>query len=175
MAREAAVTVKRAKFKVGDSIFYPSAGVGVIKALEDVITGGELEPCYVISFPEAKMVIKIPKGNIEKNGIRPLLDTRKLKELFKILSSRSRRRATTGNWAERCKQLERKINSGSHLELGEVVRDLARWKKQSGLSFEESMLFETACGYLVREVAAVQGIGPEVARDRIYGFIGLRS
>ncbi|MEK6551689.1 MAG: CarD family transcriptional regulator, partial [Pseudomonadota bacterium] len=128
------MTVKRAKFKVGDSIFYPSAGVGVIKALEDVITGAELEPCYVISFPESKMVIKIPKANIEKNGIRPLLDTRKLKELFKILSSRSRRRATTGNWAERCKQLERKINSGSHLELGEVVRDLARWKKQSGLS-----------------------------------------
>ena len=175
MAREAAVTVKRAKFKVGDSIFYPSAGVGIIKAVEDVITGGHFEACYVISFPDAKMVIKLPKTNIEKNGIRPLLDSRKLKELFKILSSKSRRRATTGNWTERCKQLERKINSGSHLELGEVVRDLARWKKQSGLSFEESMLFETACGYLVREVAAVQGIHHDVARDRIYGFIGLRS
>ena len=100
MAREAAVTVKRAKFKVGDSIFYPSAGVGIIKAVEDVITGGHFEACYVISFPDAKMVIKLPKTNIEKNGIRPLLDSRKLKELFKILSSKSRRRATTGNWTD---------------------------------------------------------------------------
>lgn len=169
------MTAKRARFKVGDTIFYPSAGIGEIKAVEDVVTGGQLETCYVIAFPESKMVIKIPTANIEKNGIRPILNSRKLKELFKILSSRGGRRVNTTNWTERCKQIERKINSGSHLELGEVVRDLAHWKKKSGLSFEESMLFETACGYLVREVAAVQGIGPDAARDRIYGYIGLRS
>jgi CarD family transcriptional regulator len=169
------VSVKRARFKVGDSIFYPSAGVGIIQAVEEVCVGGTVETCYVISIPETKMVIKLPKSNIEQNGIRPLLDSRKLKELFKVLSAKSRRRVTAGNWTERCKQIERKINSGSFIELGEVVRDLARWKKQSGLSFEESMLFETACNYLVREVAAVQGVNAETARDRIYDCIGLRA
>jgi CarD family transcriptional regulator len=172
--RRVAVPAKRSHFKVGDAIFYPSAGVGVIQGVEDVYIGGSLEACYVISFPETRMVIKLPKTNIEKNGVRPLLDNRKLKDLFKILAARSKRRATTGNWTERCKQIERKINSGSYLELGEVVRDLAHWKKQSGLSFEESMLFETACNYLVREVAAVQGTNTDVARDRIYDCIGLR-
>jgi CarD family transcriptional regulator len=167
------VPTKRPRFKLGDSIFYPSAGIGVIQNVEDVYIGEVLETCYVISFPETRMVIKLPKSNIEKNGVRPLLDSRKLKDLFKVLSARSKRRATTGNWTERCKKLERKINSGSYLDLGEVVRDLAHWKKQSGLSFEESMLFETACNYLVREVAVVQGINTEVARDRIYGCIGL--
>lgn len=169
------MSTKRARFKVGDKLFYPSAGVGVIQSVEEVCVGGAVETCYVISIPETKMVIKLPKSNIEQNGIRPLLDSRKLKELFKVLSAKSRRRVTAGNWTERCKQIERKINSGSFIELGEVVRDLARWKKQSGLSFEESMLFETACNYLVREVAAVQGINAEAARDRIYNCIGLRA
>jgi RNA polymerase-interacting CarD/CdnL/TRCF family regulator len=104
-----------------------------------------------------------------------LLDSKKLKELFKILSAKGKRRVTGGNWAERCKDIERRINSGSCLELGEVVRDLTRWKKQSGLSFEESMLLETANSYLAREVAAVQGIAPDAARVRILSYIEERA
>jgi RNA polymerase-interacting CarD/CdnL/TRCF family regulator len=55
------------------------------------------------------------------------------------------------------------------------VRDLTRWKKQSGLSFEESMLLETANSYLAREVAAVQGIAPDDARVRILSYIEERA
>jgi CarD family transcriptional regulator len=166
---------KSPRFKVGDTIFYPSAGVGVIQAIEDICIDGRIEPCFVISIPENRMVIRMPRANIGKNGVRPLLNTRKLKELFKVLSARSRRRVTGGNWTERCKDIERKINSGSCFELGEVVRDLMRWKKQSGLSFEESMLLETACGYLAREVAAIEGIPPDAAKDRICSFVGVHN
>lgn len=166
---------KRAKFKVGDSVFYPSAGVGVIEAVEEIYLGGTMQCCYVIRVPETHMVVKVPVERAEKSGIRPLLDARKLKELFKILGSRSRKRVTGGNWTERCKEIERKINSGSFVELGEVVRDLMRWKKRSGLSFEESLLLETASGYLAREVALVQGIGMDDARSRISTYIGIQS
>ncbi len=169
MAKRAAKTT----FKVGDTVFYPSAGVGVIKDVEEIYVGGQFEACLVIHIPETRMTVKVPEINIKKNGIRPLLTNRKLKELFKVLSAKSHKRVTGGNWAERCKELERKINSGSCLELGEVVRDLMRWKSQSGLSFEESMLLETASGYLAREVAAIQGVEPEVAIGRIREHIGV--
>jgi len=56
-----------------------------------------------------------------------------------------------------------------------VVRDLTHWKKTSGLSFEESLLLETACGYLAREIAAIEGISPQMARDRIKScIVGIR-
>lgn len=164
---------KRPRFKSGDTVFYPSAGVGVIQRVEELYVAGQLRPCFVIHIPETRMTVRVPQDNVEKCGIRPLLTTRKMKELFKILSARGRRRVTGGNWTERCKEIERKINSGSCLELGEVVRDLMRWKKQSGLSFEESMLLETASGYLAREVAAVQGIETEAAIDRIRTYVGV--
>ena len=166
---------KRPHFKVGDAVFYPCAGVGVVEAIEELYMSGGFKPCLVIHIPETHMTVKVPEENVRKNGIRPLLNGRKLKELFKVLSARSRRRVTGGNWSERCKELERRINTGTSLELGEVVRDLMRWKKQSGLSFEESMLLETASGYLAREVAAVQGIETEAAIDRICGYIGVRA
>lgn len=162
---------KRSRFKVGDTVFYPSAGVGVILAVEDLYLSGQVESCFVIRIQDTQMTVKVPRSNLERSGIRPLLDGKKLKELFKVLSSKSKRRVTGGNWAERCKDIERRINSGSCLELGEVVRDLTRWKKQSGLSFEESMLLETANSYLAREVAVVQGIATEAARDRILSYI----
>lgn len=164
---------KRPRFRPGDTIFYPSAGVGVIQAIEELYVAGQFRPCLVIHIPETRMTVRVPRANVEKCGIRPLLTNRKLKELFKILSAKSRRRVTGGNWTERCKEIERKINSGSCLELGEVVRDLMRWKKQSGLSFEESMLLEQASGYLAHEVAAVQGIATEAAIDRIRSCVGV--
>jgi len=166
---------QRPRFKVGETVFYPSAGVGVIEAVEDIYLSGRMESCFVIRIQDTQMTVKVPKSNLEKSGIRPLLDCKKLKELFKILSAKGKRRVTGGNWAERCKDIERRINSGSCLELGEVVRDLTRWKKQSGLSFEESMLLETANSYLAREVAAIQGIDTVAARDRILSYIEDRA
>lgn len=162
---------KRLRFKIGETVFYPSAGIGIIEAVEDIYLSGRLESCFVIRIQDTHMTIKVPTLNVEKSGIRPLLDGKKLKELFKVLSAKSKQRVTGGNWAERCKDIERRINSGSCLDLGEVVRDLTRWKKQSGLSFEESMLLETANSYLAREVAAIQGIAPEAAKDRIRSYI----
>jgi len=166
---------KRPRFKVGDTVFYPSAGVGAIDAVEDIYLSGKLETCFVIRIQDTQMTVKVPQANVEKSGIRPLLDSKKLKELFKVLSAKGKRRVTGGNWAERCKDIERRINSGSCMELGEVVRDLTRWKKQSGLSFEESMLLETANSYLAREIAAIQGIATEAARDRIRSYIEDRA
>lgn len=166
---------KKPSFKAGDTVFYPSAGVGTVQAVEELYVGGEFKPCLVIHIQDTRMTVKVPQENVTKCGIRPLLTNRKLKELYKILSAKSRRRVTGGNWTERCKEIERKINSGSCLELGEVVRDLMRWKKQSGLSFEESMLLETASSYLAREIAAVQGIATEAAIDRIRDHIGVQT
>ncbi len=162
---------KQLRLKPGDTIFYPSAGVGVIESVEDVYLSGKLEKCFVIRIPETRMTVRVPKANVQKSGIRPLLDGKKIKELFKILAAKSGKKVTGGNWAERCKEIERRINTGSCLDLGEVVRDLTRWKSTTGLSFEESLLLETASGYLVREIAAVEGISPETARIRIQSCI----
>ena len=164
---------KVAIFKLGDAVFYPAAGVGRIEAVEDIFIGGQFDSCYVIRIRDSGMVVKVPLQSIHKTGIRPLVNCKKLKDLYKVLSSKPARRVTGGNWTERCKELERKINKGSCLELGEVVRDLLRWKNQSGLSFEEAMLLETARAHLANEVAIVQGIAPEAAANKILNQVGV--
>ncbi|MHB8453194.1 MAG: CarD family transcriptional regulator [Acidiferrobacterales bacterium] len=159
------------RFKVGDAVFYPAAGVGRIEAIEELFLTGRRERCFVIRVRESNVTIKVPQANMAKNGIRPLVDGRKLKELFKVLSGRCQRRAT-GNLAERCRGIAQKVQGGSPLELGEVVRDLSHWKIQTGLSFDEMRLLETACNYLCQEIAAVEGISPDDAFDRIQHHVG---
>ena len=158
---------KKAKFGVGDSVFYPSAGVGVIEAIEDVYIAGTIDPCYVIRIKESGMVVKVPQANVARSGIRPLLSPRKVKELFRTLEGKSARRVTGGNWTERCKELDRRINTSTSMDLAEVVRDLLTWKIKSGLSFEESMLLETASTYLSHELAQVKGVTPDSAYEEI--------
>ena len=72
-------------------------------------------------------------------------------------------------------ELARKINAGSCMEIGEVVRDLLRWKMQNGLSFEEVRLLQTGCNHLSREVAIAAGITPEDAISRIREKIGVAA
>ncbi len=160
------------RFKVGDAVFYPAAGVGMIEAIEELFLTGRRERCFVIRVQENNVTIKVPQANMAKNGIRPLLDDRKLKDLFKVLGSGSQRR-TGGNLAERCRGLAQKVQSGLPMELGEVVRDLTHWKTQTGLSFDEMRLLETACNYLCQEIAIVEGISVDDAFDLIHQQIGI--
>jgi len=164
---------RKRNFKVGDAVFYPSAGVGSIEAIEDVFMGGQCDACYVIRIDDNQITVKVPVDNMLTTGIRPLVDRRKMKELDKVLGAKSARRVTGGNWTERCKEIERKINHGDCMELGGVVRDLMRWKDTVGLSFEEAMLLETACCYLANELATVKGISSEDATHYIRDHVGV--
>jgi len=160
-------------YKVGDAVFYPSAGVGVIEGQEDIYLTGVRDRCFVIRIHESGAIIKVPCTNMDKVGIRPLLDGKKVKDLYKVLAGSSKRRVTAGNPMERTRELARKINAGTCMEIGEVVRDLLRWKKQSSLSFEEVRLLQTGCNHLAREVAVATGTTPDVAISKIREQIGV--
>lgn len=166
---------RKSGYKVGDSVFYPSAGVGIIEGLEDIYLTGKQERCFVIRILESGATIKVPRINIEKNGIRPLLDGKKVKDLYKVLSGSSKCRPTAGNPAERARDLARRVNNGSCMEIGAAVRDLLRWKKSSNLSFEEVRLLQTGCNHLAREVAVATGITPEDAISRIREQVGVAA
>jgi CarD family transcriptional regulator len=166
---------RKIEFKLGDAVFYPSAGVGVIEREEDLYLTGQHERCFVIRILESGAMIKVPCTNLPRSGIRPLLDGKKVKELFKVLSGTSHRRVTAGNPTERARELSRKVNAGSCMELGEVVRDLMRWKTQVNLSFEEVRLLQTGSAHLAREVATATGISPEDAIHKIREQVGVAA
>lgn len=164
--------MKKSTFKIGDAVFYPAAGVGRIEAIEDIFIGGEWQSCFVIRIHENQVTIKVPQVSMDRSGVRPLLSGRRLKELFSVLAGETGQRIAAGNTSEYYKSIERKINTGSCLELGEVVRDLTRQKKNGSLSFDEARLLETATHFLSTELAAIAGVPRVTACDQIRSHIG---
>ena len=162
--------MRKTEFKVGQDVFYPTAGVGVIEAMEDLVFGTMHELCYVIHIPHNHITIKVPKERAIHNGLRLLLRGQEIKDLLRVLGEKSSERPV-GHWADHYKDLERRIQSGCCLEVGAAVRDLTRLKAGHGLSFEEARLLELASGYLVRELAVVEGIALEAAQDVIRSSI----
>lgn len=164
--------MKKVTFKVGDAVFYPAAGVGHIERIEEIYIGGQWESCFVIRIQANQVTIKVPQSNMSSSGVRPLLTGKRLKELFRILAAESGQRVTGGNSAEYYKSLERKINGGTCMELGEVVRDLTRQKKNGHLSFDEARILETASSFLSTEISIIEGIPQRTAFDQIRTHIG---
>lgn len=160
----------KTEFKIGQGVFYPTAGVGVIDGVEELIFGAEREMCYVIHIPHNHITIRVPKSKAVHNGLRALLQTQEVAELLQVLGEKSRVRPS-GHWADHYKDLERRIQSGCCLEVGAAVRDLTRLKAGHGLSFEEARLLELASGYLEQELAVVEGIGLGAAQDLIRSAI----
>jgi|PlaIllAssembly_1097288.scaffolds.fasta_scaffold76033_2 CarD family transcriptional regulator len=166
---------RKASFKVGDAVFYPSAGVGRIERQEDLFLTGKHERYFVIRIIDSGATIKVPCANIDCNGIRPLLDGKRVNDLFKVLAGTSGRRSTAGNPAERARELARKMNTGTCMEIGAAVRDLMRWKREKSLSFEEIRLLQTGFNHLAREVAVATGVSPEDAIHKIREQVGVAA
>ena len=150
-------------FKKGDYIVYPAHGVGRVVGVEkDSVAGFDIE-VYVVSFEQDKMVLRVPTAKADTSGMRPLSSDKIVKDAMKTLKGKAKVKRTM--WSRRAQEYEAKINSGDLISIAEVVRDLHRAEDQPEQSYSERQLYESAIDRMVREVAAVESIEHDAARD----------
>ncbi len=139
-------------FKVGESVVYPSHGVGRIVSVDDEeIAGAKLE-LYVILFEKEKMTLRVPTAKSQAVGMRKLSSIEIIEKALKTLKGRARVKRTM--WSRRAQEYEAKINSGDLIAIAEVVRDLFRSDRQPEQSYSERQLYEQALDRMAREIAA---------------------
>lgn len=146
-------TVQRVCFKTGETIVYPSHGVGIITAVEEQVVAGFKLELYVISFEKDKMVLRVPTSKALSVGMRKLSSSMVLNKTLELLGGRAR--VKRAMWSRRAQEYEAKINSGDILAVAEVVRDLYRSDSQPEQSYSERQLYELALDRIMREVASV--------------------
>lgn len=156
---------KQAKFKPGDHVVYPAHGVGMVTAIETrEVAGMELE-MLVIEFEKEKMTLRIPLGKVDSAGLRGLAPKKDMQEALKTLKGKVRIKRTM--WSRRAQEYEAKINSGSLVQVAEVVRDLYRNADQPDQSYSERQIYQSALERLVRELAAVDKVSEEKAQEKL--------
>ena len=159
------IPVSKLPFSAGDSVVYPTHGVGRILAIEEqTISGHELQ-LYVIDFEQDRMKLRVPVQKTEESGLRKLSSRDRMKVAMTTLKGTPRVKRTM--WSRRAQEYEAKINSGDPVLIAEVVRDLFRNTDQQEQSYSERQIYQGALDRLSREVAAVEQIAEDKASERL--------
>jgi len=165
MTSKVAQNANENDFTVGDTVVYPSHGVGKITGEEvQNIAGHELK-LYVISFAKDKMILRVPKNRAEKAGLRQLSTSDEFKTAITTLKGKAK--VARGMWSKRAQEYETKINSGDVIAISEVLRDLHRNVDDPNRSYSERMIYESALERFTHEYAAAENIDLETASKKV--------
>jgi len=154
------------QFAVGDKTVYPVHGVAEVVAFEERDIGGSKVPVYILKIIETGMKIIIPTVNAGSVGLRELIPSKQVKEVYEILKSRDVPRDTQ-TWNRRSREYMEKIKTGSVFEIAEVMRDLCVLRQTKELSFGERKMLENARSLLVKELALAKNVTDEKIAQEI--------
>lgn len=145
------------QFTVGDKAVYPVHGVAEVVALEQRDIGGNQTNVYILKIMDTGLKIMVPTMNAGSVGLRELITSKQVKEVYAILKSRDIPRDTQ-TWNRRYREYMEKIKTGSVFEIAEVLRDLSVLRATKDLSFGERKMLETARGLILKELALAKGV-----------------
>ncbi|MBP1934375.1 CarD family transcriptional regulator [Ammoniphilus resinae] len=151
-------------FHIGDKIFYPMHGAGIIEAIEEKEILGEKQLYYVINIPLKSMNVMIPKASAEKLGIRQVVDMTILEDVLSAFLKNDPEPST--NQMQRYRIHSNKIKSGDIFEVAEVIHELSHIGKKRTLGTGDKIMLNQARQILISEMILVKGI-PEEQADHL--------
>ncbi len=148
-------------FQIGDKIFYPMHGGGIIERIEEKEIFGQTQLYYVVNIPHRNMQVMLPLDKTEKLGMRPVVDPAKLDAVLSTIHEGETDTAMNDTQRQRLNMT--KIKSGDISEEVEVIRDLLRIKNKRKLGMADKNMLDNARQILISEVVLVKDIPHEQA------------
>ena len=161
---------KKLPFSRGDSVVYPTHGVGRVTGVEKREIAGFNLQLFVILFESEKMTLRVPVDKVSDSGLRKISSKDKMLSVIGTLKGRARSKRTM--WSRRAQEYEAKINSGDPIAIAEVVRDLYRAPGQPEQSYSERQMYEAALERLVNEFALVEKLDVDAATEKLETVLG---
>lgn len=157
---------KAQQFKAGDKVVYPAHGVGTIESIQTRSISGAEQKFYMLKIVESGMKIMVPLSQVDTVGLRRVVDSKTVDEVFDILRDRNVR-IDTQTWNRRYREYTQKIKTGSVYEIAKVIRDLSVLKGDKELSFGERKMLDTAQGLLVKEISIAVSRSEDTVRTEL--------
>jgi len=138
-------------FKVGDKVFYPHHGAGIIKKKAEQEILGKKGEYLFIRFPLTETTIMIPSDNPIELGLRYLSDEIEIKRCLQVIAQSTS--DSDEDWKVRYKKHQDMLKTGSLAEISEVIKNLHDRNEIKELSSTEKKLYQSAVDMLVSEIA----------------------
>ena len=146
--------VKARSFIEGDLVVYPNHGAGCISGVEEKTILGEVRRYYVVYLPDTELTVSIPADG--DTDLRACADEEGVEKALAVLGGDTTEMPS--NWNHRLKHNREKIKSGEISQIAEVVRNLAVYGGEHGLSTGERTMLMKARQILTSEIALVRDV-----------------
>ena len=151
-------------FAVGDKVLYPMHGAAVIKNVEQKQIDGRAVNYFVLKMLLSDMKVMIPEVNVDKIGLRPIVN----KAVLKARPENKMKRIT---WNRRYNMYVDKMKTGDIFEVADVVRTLTVQETEKKLSAGERRLLTTAKQILLSEFMLVESVDEEKSEKWLDQFV----
>ena len=111
----------------------------------------------------------VPTRSAQTVGLRDVITAPEVERIYDILKSPSKKSSAT--WNRRFRALNEKLNTGSLVEIAEVLRDLSSLKTDKDLSFGEKKMLERARSMIVSEICAARNTDSLQIESELNGIL----
>ncbi|WP_104054477.1 CarD family transcriptional regulator [Arthrobacter sunyaminii] len=150
-------------FSKGQVLVHPHHGPAVVSSFQ--IHPRLQKDCMVLEVQASHLMVWVPLDQIERVGLRPVLDQTGLDTLFSVL--RGPADEEDHQWSRRFKDNTEKLATGDPLVIAAVVRNLMLRNNSHGLSQAEREMLRHARQPLLTEVSLALAITEQAASDMI--------
>lgn len=154
-------------FKVGENVFCPMRGTGVVEAIEERSMLDEVKEYFIIHMKCPELTMMVPTDRIATSGFRAINDESVTEQVMSILEDKEIEIDYSIDIKQRIKHNQEKLSSGLLIECSEVVRDLATMETEKALNNSERMILMQAKRLLLDEFAIIKNISEEEAEKII--------
>jgi CarD family transcriptional regulator len=144
------------RFAEGQTLVHPHHGPATVRAIAPRKLRGRECPYVFLDVHGQRLTIGVPVHGADAVGLREVLDTDHLREIFDLLAGAPGPQER--QWSRRIKDNREKLATGSPLRIAEVVRDLLSRRNRVGLSPAEMWMLKDAKKPLAAEIGLALGI-----------------
>jgi CarD family transcriptional regulator len=154
-------------FSIGDYAVCPGHGVGQICDIEDVVLGAESKKFYKIKILANGMTVMVPTDS--ETGVRGLVGESEEEEVYNLLNNHDIK-VDNSTWNRRYREYSAKINTGSVVEIAEVLRQLFLLKEKKSLSFGEKKMLNQCRELLAQEFSLSKQTDKNSINEKINSY-----
>jgi len=136
-------------FQLGEKVVYPNHGVGTIENISVRAFGYQTERFYLLKLQANSLTVMVPFSHVQHVGLRKVTKNGEVGRVLEFLSAgMCKRRA---DWKDRFKENSEKMQSGSLLDVAQVMKSLLIQQLDKPLSFREKKMLDRARHMLITE------------------------
>ena len=151
-------------FQIGDKVVYPNQGIATIENISIRSFGTASEKFYLLRLGANSMTVMVPFSNAAHIGLRRVTKDREISRVLSFLAIGTC--VMAADWKVRYKENTDKMQSGSLLQVAEVLKSLLILQNEKPLSFREKKMLDRARHMLVEEISIARSV-PEITAENL--------